>query len=161
MEHRRSVSSLSANPSAIIRTCYKLLAAGWLFCCDEGEASESILDWTGKGRQRALLVRHVIRTYGLERCAEASFCFSVESSTSRLAGAGGNSDAAAREFWAACLEELGLGLEPASLAAFVRLMMPEEQMERDFSPPPKLAICLVTGNVCTYAGIDTGSARGR
>ena len=100
---------------------YRLRTAEWISGYQFQKDRGYLLEWTAKGRQRALLLQKLIIRHELTDQSNVR-----KFSTICLEEASAPSDdpvpAVERDFWRICLEELGIGLEENSLAALARVI---------------------------------------
>lgn len=100
---------------------YRLRTAEWISGHRFQKGHGYFLDWTAKGRQRALLLQKLIMRHELTDQSKVR-------KFSRICleeGAARSDDpvpAVERDFWRICLEELGIGLEENSLATLTRVV---------------------------------------
>lgn len=97
----------------------RLVRMGWLEAHREDPAN--CLRWTAFGKNRQILVRHVIDEFGLDRDELRPPEFTRECRATPVVGAT-SKRAAARGFWLACLEELELDSEDSCAWPFVQLI---------------------------------------
>ena len=99
----------------------RLLEAEWLHTFTFAARHGYSFRWTEKGLRRVLLIWHIIGEFGLSEEPRQVDRFTRECQNPRRAATGSTS-CAFRDYWLACLEELGLDDEADYWWAFVLIV---------------------------------------
>lgn len=97
-----------------------LTNAGWIERF--GRHSGGGLKWTAEGIGRLLFLQHIIEEFGLANEVDSAMRFTKDCENQPAAGRM-TSKVAAKQFWLACLEELMLSRETATLWEFVQVVL--------------------------------------
>ncbi len=128
----------------------KLLKAHWLQAIPDRNGGAPCFRWTPVGKNRQALVRHVIAEFHLDGDdADAPARFTGECRQPPPPGMSKSSEAA-RGFWLACLEELGLDCNPTELHAYVLLILSGCAMPQEVLPEQSLASLDAKPRMPTY-----------
>jgi hypothetical protein len=111
-------SHCTASSILIVTRC--LTNAGWIEKSDRHSGGG--LKWTSKGIGRLFFLQHIIEEFNLAKEVDGPIRFTKDCESQPVTGRM-TSQSAAKQFWLACLEELTLNRESATVWEFVQVVV--------------------------------------